>query len=243
MLDLMRRLGFSAIARGYSPPKVMQNLLHWAALMNLVRRLEINVILDVGANRGFFSKHLRLAGYNGLLISFEPVPEDFRRIRALAARDKNWIVCDYALGAKNEPKTFSVNFCGDQTTLSSFLPLKTPYSPPQQIVVQVRRLDNVLPDLIASVASPRIFLKTDTQGYDHHVIAGLGDFLHKVAGLQSEISVLPLYDEVRHYTESLSHYEELGFSLIDLFVVDRKADGRAVEYDCIMARTSELTGA
>ena len=62
-------------------------------------------------------------------------------------------------------------------------------------------------------------------------------------GLQSEISVIPLYDGMPHYTESLMRYEQFGFELTNLFVVSRTRDGRVVEYDCVMARPGELRAA
>jgi hypothetical protein len=54
--------------------------------------------------------------------------------------------------------------------------------------------------------------------------------------------VIPIYDSMPHYIESLARYERLGFALMDLFVVRRKPDGRIVEYDCVMVRASAFGG-
>jgi hypothetical protein len=59
-------------------------------------------------------------------------------------------------------------------------------------------------------------------------------------GLQSEISVTPIYANMPHYTQALDYYESRGFSLLNLFIVNRTAEGSILEYDCIMARSSEL---
>jgi hypothetical protein len=59
-------------------------------------------------------------------------------------------------------------------------------------------------------------------------------------GIQSEISVIPLYEGMPHYTESLACYEQFGFALMNLFVVNWTPDGRVVEYDCVMARLGAL---
>jgi FkbM family methyltransferase len=239
-------LGFAALACGLRLPhfKVMAHFYQWSHLIDLLCRLEINVFLDVGANRGLFSKHLRMAGYRGHLFSFEPIPEDQACIRALAANDPTWTVCGYALGAENGKKDFEINLSGDgQTVLSSFLPLKEHFSAPRTIPVQVRRLDEILPELIAGIGSPRIFLKMDTQGFDGQVFEGATGCLGQIMGIQSEISVIPLYVGMPHYTVSLARYEQSGFELTDLFVVNRTRDGRVLEYDCVMARPNALRGA
>jgi FkbM family methyltransferase len=236
--------GYSALATGFRLPKtkIASDFLQWSNLIDLIRRLDINVFLDVGANRGFFSKHLRAAGYRNLLISFEPVPEDSEHIRRFAKNDNKWIVCDYALGAKTETRQFHINDCNSESVLSSFLPMKEAVGRSRNVSVAIRRIDEVLPDLLDGFGSPRIFLKMDTQGFDSQVINGAGDFLPRVFGIQSELSVVPLYEGMEHYTEALSYYERLGFSLMDLFVVSRAQKGQIVEYDCVMARTSALDG-
>src|ERR1700733_15639164 len=168
MTNLIRsalvRVGYTALACGLRLPhsKMLADFNQWSHLIDLVGRLKINVFLDVGANRGFFSKHLRMAGYRGKLFSFEPIPEDHERISALAINCPNWVVCGYALGAESGSKNFQINIAGDnQTVLSSFLTLKEQFSGTRTIPVKVRRLDEVLPELIAGIESPRIFLKMD----------------------------------------------------------------------------------
>ena len=238
MRNMLTRLGFTAIASGVrlAPAKVLRDFNQWSTLVGLIKRLEINIFLDVGANRGFFSKHLRSSGYNGRLISFEPIPEDSRHITKLAVNDPNWTVCNYALGAESGNKNFQINLCDQQTVLSSFLPLKEKIGETKTVSVAVQRLDNVLPDLLKGIELPRIFLKMDTQGFDGLIIEGAGNYLEKIFGLQSEVSVVPLYDGMPHYTKSLETYERLGFGLVDLFVVNRTKEGRVMEYDCIMER-------
>lgn len=247
MTNLIRstlvRVGYAAVAYGLRLPdfKMVADFDQWGHLTDLIRRLRINVFLDVGANRGFFSKHLRMAGYRGWLISFEPISEDHEHISALAINDANWIVCGYALGAESGKKKFQINLDQEnQTVLSSFLPLKGQRSGTRTVQVRVRRLDEVLPELIVGIRSPRIFLKMDTQGFDSQVLEGASGCLKQIMGIQSEISVIAHYEGMPHYTELLARYEEFGFNLINLFVVTRTQDGCVVEYDCLMARRHAL---
>lgn len=206
--------------------------------MQLIRRLDVNLVLDVGANRGFWSQHLRMSGYKGQIVSFEPIAANASIIEAKRSGDRQWLAMSCALGAAEGEADFNVILSGaaNETVLSSFLPMQIPGARTMVERVEVRRLESLWAMLSDLVAEPRIFLKMDTQGFDAQVIAGAGAVLDHVRLLQSEVSVEPLYDGMTHYTEALRSYEEIGFRLMDLFVVNRTRDGGILEYDCLMAR-------
>jgi FkbM family methyltransferase len=231
-------LAFNAITLGLRLPdsKAVANYRQWSHLADLIKQLRINVFLDVGANRGFFSKHLRMSGYRGHIFSFEPIQEECERIRTLSAKDPKWIACEYALGSESGTKDFHVYATEGETVFSSFLPFVDGRNAGKTKSVEIRALDDVLFDLLRGLDAPRIFLKMDTQGFDRQVMEGAVACMPLVRGIQSEISVVPLYEGMTHYTDSLANYEALGFSLMDMFVVNRMPDGRVLEYDCVMAR-------
>ena len=65
-----------------------------------------------------------------------------------------------------------------ETVLSSFLPLRDPLPASTVRVVEMRRLDDLLPKLTAGIlADPRVFLKMDTQGFDDAVVDGAASAL------------------------------------------------------------------
>jgi len=66
---------------------------HLLALFNL---LDINCVLDVGANMGQFAKSIRKAGYQGRMISFEPIRKCYEYLKAY--ENENWQIMNYALG-------------------------------------------------------------------------------------------------------------------------------------------------
>jgi FkbM family methyltransferase len=232
------RIAFKVIALGFRMPrpKALATFDQWDALISLLKRQRVNVFLDVGANKGFFAKHLRQCGYQGHIFSFEPIKSDCDHIRKLAAGDDKWMVLEHALGSEEKSRQFNVSTISGQTVLSSFLDRKGGSSDTVPVSVQIKRLDEVLPKLIEAIQAPRIFLKMDTQGFDDHVVDGATGCLDLILGLQSEVSVVPLYEGAIAYTDALSRYQTLGFDLIDLFVVNRTTDGRILEYDCLMRR-------
>jgi hypothetical protein len=105
----------------------------------------------------------------------------------------------------------------------------------EEEVVSVRRLDEVLEEVVQDFNSKRIFLKMDTQGYDLEVFKGLGNKLKYVVAIQSEVSVIPIYKEVPHWTDCISFYERAGFGVTSLFPVTIDSC-RVIEFDCLMVR-------
>jgi FkbM family methyltransferase len=232
-------LSFRSIRAGIRLPRPgqLESFYQWSQLIDLLRRLDVNVFIDVGAHRGKYAAQLRGGGYASMIISFEPMPAAYERVEQLASGDQSWLVRNCALGDVAEQREFHVNtFDGDQTSMSSFLEIKKPLDECRPITVQIERLDAILPPMIASIRSPRIFLKMDTQGFDKRVFAGATGCLEAIVGLQSELSVIPLYDGMPHFTETIECYEAAGFQLLDLFAINRTDDGRVVEYDCLMAK-------
>jgi FkbM family methyltransferase len=240
MKRLLSSLGYRAVAAGLHFPDIAAVRVYRQQVrtLQLIRALGINLVLDVGANRGFWSQHLRMSGYRGQIVSFEPISANAGAIEAKRKGDPSWLAMACALGSEEGAADFNVVRSGpaDETVLSSFLPIRNHTARTTIEQVEIRRLESLWPMLRDLVPEPRIFLKMDTQGYDTQVIAGAGAVLDHVRLLQSEISVEPLYDGMTHYTDALRGYEELGFRLMDLFVVNRTREGGVLEYDCLMAR-------
>nr|WP_272916562.1 FkbM family methyltransferase [Tsuneonella aeria] len=207
--------------------------------------MRIDCVLDVGANTGQFADRLRRTGYTGHIVSFEPMPREYAIIAEAANRDARWHTFNFALGSKAETKRFNVLGSGAGTVYSSFLdplPGETP-AVSETIAIEVRRLDDVFDRIEGLVgADARHFLKIDTQGYDLEVCKGGEAALPRMLGLQSEVSIKPLYAGQPGYIDALAYYEALGFALMNLSIVNRTAAGSVLEYDCLMARPAALAG-
>ncbi len=80
----------------------------------------ITTVLDVGANVGQFAELLRLMGYRGKIISFEPLRAAYQELAAKAAADGNWEAHNFALGMQCGHATINVS---NYSVLSSLLPL------------------------------------------------------------------------------------------------------------------------
>jgi len=238
--DFLKSLALRMVSRGFQLPEgQIDRVTELTHLKTLLRELAINCVLDVGANRGQFARELRGIGYTGHIISFEPLPHEFARLSQRFTGDQKWKGRQLALGS--EAKTAKINVAR-RSDLSSFLTLRQQETIVEGHEVEIKRLDNVLPELTAEILSPRIFLKMDTQGFDMEVFRGASACLKQILGLQSELSVKPIYQDMPHYLEALTLYEAAGFELYNLSVVARMFGKGLAELNCFMKRPSTSAG-
>jgi FkbM family methyltransferase len=234
---MLRGLAMRIVRRGFRLPEYSLSRVHeLTQLRDVLRQLRINCVLDVGANRGQFAGDLRGIGYDGHIISFEPLPREYTVLASVFDHDAKWHGVPVALGDRDG--VASMNVVPDLTVISSMLrPLHKVNI--QTCEVKVRRLDDLFPALVKHIAHPRVLLKMDTQGYDLKVFAGATGCLNDIVALQSEVSVTPLYAGMPHYTDALSVYERHGFELIGLSLASRTPAGAIEELNCLMRRQPE----
>ena len=219
-------------------------------IAELLRLLAVDCVLDVGANIGQYHEFLRLhVGYTGELVSLEPIDEMYRGLVEASRSDPAWHVHRLALGDSDMTMTINVTH---ERTLSSLLPrneaaLRTmgyqKYLRETRLAateeVSVRRLDRVLGDIVPR-PDARIFLKSDTQGYDMNVIRGATGCLDALLAIQVELSVRHVYTGSTPYLAALAELEALGFELTGVFPVQRDSSLRVVNLDCVMVRRQEV---
>jgi FkbM family methyltransferase len=208
-------------------------------VQSLIEKFKIDVVIDVGANEGQFARNLR-SFYAGQIHSFEPVSSVYEKLAVSASDDPNWHVHKLAIGSQDSTQTINVS---DSTMFSSFFKTneyciehfggKTIGTMGE--VVSVRRLDKLLDEIVPDIESRRVFLKMDTQGYDTEVFKGLGNKINLVSVLQSEVSLIPIYEGMPHWTDSISEYERAGFGVAGMFPVNLDS-GRIIECDCLLIR-------
>ncbi|MGD0973174.1 MAG: FkbM family methyltransferase [Candidatus Korobacteraceae bacterium] len=213
-------------------------------LMKIFDRLKINCVIDVGANRGDYAATLRHFGYTGRVVSIEPLPDVYAQLRERAAGDPGWDTLNFAVGQKEEVRPLKVYA---SRPLSSFL---SPVPGIDEIVLEsevtdvipvtVKTIDAIFKDLVRGISDPRVFLKLDTQGCDLEVMKGSLASLKQVHGIQSEISVIPLYEGMPDYVQSLDFFYKLGFLPTGFFAVTgHRNTGRVIEFDVVLTRLAD----
>jgi FkbM family methyltransferase len=197
-------------------------------------------VLDVGAFIGRYATELRDLGYQGRIISFEPVRDSFTQLSRNLRADPFWIGQPYGLSNFTRDALMHTYETGD---FNSLLNLKDEaaaafgldHAKRGQAQIKLRRLDEVLPDLLQGIDSPRIFLKMDTQGHDVQVMRGASGVNNWIVGLQSEISVVPLYEGMLSMSQMLEYYRSCGFVPVGMYPAATLKNKRvSPEFDVIL---------
>jgi FkbM family methyltransferase len=242
----LRRCGYDVTQ--YPMPDWQMNRNSLAtALRELLAVLQINCVIDVGANNGQYGEFLRSIGYKGRIVSFEPVSSTYLRLADKSKTDPAWQIYNMAVGRAEEILKINVM---DNSVFSSLLPINafgTEQFADQTTVtrteeVKVVRLDSKIDEIVAGLDNPRVYLKMDTQGYDLNVIEGASGCLNSILGLQSEIALQPIYEGMPDYLTSLAKLNSLGFGVTALVPVTRDENLCVVEFDCLMVRNSHSAG-
>jgi len=207
-------------------------------LVELFERVDPDCVLDVGANEGQYAQLLRAHGYRGWIVSFEPVEGPFAELSARADEDAHWRAFRLALGARSERRTIAV---AEVTQLSSLrrlnryaaveLPGATEVTHTEEI--EVAALGERWEELLEGIPTRRPFLKLDTQGWDLEVLRGAEPIVERLAGIQLEASVTPIYEGAPTFTQTIEHVFALGFGLTGTFPVNRDSLLRLIELDCV----------
>lgn len=216
-------------------------------LKRLLDYYAVDCVFDVGANHGQYAQMLRKkAGYKGLIISFEPIPEAAAYLRKCSSNDSLWLIEELALSNQDGTQTFNVMSSSQFSSLSAPRHDETDMFSQENHVdhavsVRTELLDTAYARLHATYGFKQPFLKLDTQGYDLSIIeAASNPILERFIGLQSELAVKKLYADSVDFRTVLSRYEERGFTLSAFVPNNAGHFPLLVETDCIMIRSSLL---
>lgn len=190
-------------------------------------------VLDVGANKGQFSRAAATAFPGARIIAFEPleaVAGEWRRHLADVATAEIH-VC--ALGGEGGTVMFHPH---EYSLSSSVLPLAAGAGAEggggagelAAVELPVRRLDDVVGPLDPS--GP-LLLKLDVQGYELEVLRGAETTLREVDALVVELAFERHYEGQPLFTDVLDHLGAQGFVLDVPIDVRRDGSGTVVEMD------------
>lgn len=231
---LFRKLGFDLIRYNSASS---QN----SRILNFFSIYKIDTVLDVGANIGQFAMELRESGYNGRIISFEPLSEAYSHLLINSKKDPNWIIAPrMAMGNEKGKKT--INISGNFVS-SSILKMTDTHikGAPESVYISseevcINKLDNIWKTFLKN--KDNIFIKIDVQGYELEVIKGAVNILSKIKGMQIELSLVPLYESQLFFLDMLNYITNLGFELWDISPGFRDIQsGKLLQFDGIFFRS------
>lgn len=175
----------------------------------------IDTIIDVGANHGGAYKRFRANGFDGQIISIEPIPSVQATLSSMAEKDPHWSVMPpMALGDKNGEAQFNVSEATDLSSVlqhSDALATALPRTKVvETITVEMKTLDTLYDEL--NLDGKNVFLKIDTQGYEMPILRHAEKTLERIKGIQLEMSLFELYEGETLFDETIAFLKERGFS-------------------------------
>ena len=218
-----QRLGFEISWRSVAEP--------WFLYDRFVRHVQnsqkVDVIFDVGANRGQTVARFRSVFPSSDIYAFEPAPGPFTALREATENDRHLKPFQLALGEQDGQAILFENAADVTSSLLRNDTRMHQYVPPgmctptaQQVVAQMR-LDTFLRQERLSTID---ILKIDAQGYERRILAGAGDCLNPttIRSLYVEVQFVPLYEEQAWCGEIMELLRSRGYRLFG--IVDVAAD-------------------
>ncbi len=206
----------------------------------LMEAYGINIVLDVGANTGQFARQLRYEmGYPHRIVSFEPLSSAYTELKRAAQGDALWKTCEYALG-DSEARTV-INVAGNSysSSLVGMLPTHEGAAPESRYIGQeeivVKTLDSVFDEFCSK--DDKVYLKIDTQGFEHKVLKGAERSLSHIDTVQIEMSLVPLYEDQLLFEGMFRLMADKGYTMVALETgFSDRVSGQLLQVDGIFHR-------
>lgn len=201
----------------------------------------VNVLVDVGANEGQYAASIRALGFNGQIISFEPLDGALPTLRNRCVNDGDWQFHQLAIGDRNAEAIIKVAGNLESSSILPMMDVHVDAYPESKYVaeqkVNVTRLDSILPGNLKGGEKDRLMLKLDVQGYELKALHGADGIFDQVEIVDIEVSLLPLYEGQPSLVELINFFETRGFipvSFENAFTDPR--NGHALQVDAVFMR-------
>lgn len=227
---VIRKTGYDLVKCKYSK--------HELEIEQLLKYLNIECVLDVGANAGQYAENIRIGGYKNRIISFEPIQGPFAELKAKSSKDLLWDVYNIAIGDYDGQTEINVSSNSVCSSILDLLDAHIEAAPQSKYVgsqkTEIRKIDSIFKEL--SIENSVVFMKIDTQGFEKNVLLGAKGSLNSIKALQVEMSVMQLYKgEDLYYRLSDFLYNE-GFRLIKIVRGLTKQNGELLQFDGVFMR-------
>jgi FkbM family methyltransferase len=196
---------------------------------------EVDTVIDVGALEGQYANEIREIGFNGNILSFEPIKEVYQELERNSSNDEKWKVFNMALGRYSGKETINVSENMHSSSILDMMKKHKKNAPKSDYVrrekVDVERLDSLFYDICNAKNS--ILLKIDTQGYEDRILKGCEKCIRNISFIQMEMSLQKLYKESWSLDDAVKKMYNMGFVLISVEEGFVSTNGKLLQVDGI----------
>lgn len=184
----------------------------------VLRDLNFDFVVDVGANRGQFSLVCRSLRPAARIVAFEPLAEPARIYRAVFDGDSRVRLHACALAPLRGEMTINVSGRDDSSSLLPISKVQIDNFPGTGKVGARRVMTGPLPDFVqpADLGKANL-LKIDVQGFELEVLKSAESLLARFRWIYAECSFVPLYEGQALAGEIIAWLAARGFRLAGQF--------------------------
>lgn len=187
----------------------------WDRRLLGVAQLDIQTIIDIGANKGQFAQKMRRQFPEAEIFAFEPLPQPYQVLRQWGDRQQ-YPVHSFNLALGDRRDQLEINSHVLFTASSSLLPttelcenLYPMVREQEKIIIQQSTLDGETEKFEGKLL-PQLLVKIDVQGYEDRVIRGGQKTLGQAKACILEISLDGLYEGQCQFRDIFSLLDNLG---------------------------------
>ena len=238
-MGIKSRLRTSATARSvreYLTGLRMNSNTPFSSIIRNLSDLNIISVIDVGANVGQFGLDVRRHGYDGLIVSYEPVQKSFGFLSQTIKQHQPWKAFQLGLGEVESERL--INISGNDGLSSSLLQMGSTHlenfpssATVSQQTISISTIDKELE--ILGARPQELLLKLDVQGFEAEVLKGASQSLSKIPLCYLEVSITPLYEGEITFLPILMELSNFGHEVIDVFRGIKTKNGQLLQLDIL----------
>lgn len=205
--------------------------------LGVLRTMEPDTILDIGANRGQFALVARYACPQARIYAFEPQPGPAKTFREIFASDERVRLFEVAVGPDACRASLHVAARDDSSSLLPITASQTSMFPGTH---EIRRLEVSVAPLNSFLSSEAVatnaLLKVDVQGYEREVLQGCEAMLSGFRWAYIECSFRELYEGQALADEVVAWLRQRGLAMTGVFNVAYDRKGQPIQADILFVR-------
>jgi len=239
----LRRNPFARSAREFLSRIISGADSPFTSIVRNLKESNISNVLDVGANVGQFGMDIRRYGFQGQIVSYEPVSEAFRLLCQTIRRHQPWKAFQLGLGAEESER--AINISGNDGLSSSLLKMGSTHlenfpgsATISQQTISISTIDKQLE--ILGIRPQELLLKLDVQGFEAEVLKGASQSLSKIPLCYLEVSITPLYEGELTFLPILMELSKYGHEVVDVFRGIQTKKGQLLQLDILTKLKNDL---
>ena len=199
--------------------------------------LNINTVIDIGANVGRTVVTFRKLIPNAKIYAFEPLPSCFETLKKKTSQIENLTLYNLALGSHCGSENINLSSHAPSSSLlemDDYHKQAFPFtSGNTSLQIDVVTLDSLAIDISGS-----LLIKLDVQGYEDKVIEGGFQAFRQAKIVIIEVSYIQLYKEQVLFDSLYSTMKDMGLSFAGvLSTLQDPITGKMIESDVIFIRS------